>query len=50
MRQAVSFPFPHPDTFRALFASYIVGFLILFPGFVYFWRLFMHDKRYVRPK
>ncbi|KJE25716.1 cytochrome oxidase subunit II family protein [Geobacillus kaustophilus] len=42
--------FTHPDTFRALFASYIAGFLILFPGFVYFWRLFMHDKRYVRPK
>ncbi|MBA2873913.1 cytochrome d ubiquinol oxidase subunit II [Thermaerobacillus caldiproteolyticus] len=42
--------FTHPNTFRALFASYIVGFLILFPGFVYFWRLFMKDQRYVRQK
>ena len=40
--------FTHPATFRALFASYIVGFVILFPGFVYFWRLFMKDKRYLK--
>jgi len=40
--------FTHPNTFRALFTTYIVGFLILFPGFFYFWRLFMKDKRYVR--
>lgn len=42
--------FTHPNTFRALFASYIVGFIILFPGFVYFWKLFMKDKRYMKPK
>jgi cytochrome bd ubiquinol oxidase subunit II len=42
--------FTHPNTFRALFTSYIVGFVILFPGFIYFWRLFMKDKRYVRQK
>jgi cytochrome d ubiquinol oxidase subunit II len=40
--------FTHPNTFRALFITYIVGFLILFPGFVYFWKLFMKDKRYLK--
>jgi cytochrome bd ubiquinol oxidase subunit II len=40
--------FTHPNTFRALFTSYIVGFAILFPGFIYFWRLFMKDKRYLQ--
>ncbi|AMA72264.1 cytochrome d ubiquinol oxidase subunit II [Aneurinibacillus thermoaerophilus] len=40
--------FTHPDTFRALFVSYIVCFAILTPGFLYFWRMFMKDKRYVK--
>ncbi|BCJ88529.1 cytochrome d ubiquinol oxidase subunit II [Effusibacillus dendaii] len=40
--------FTHPETFRALFASYIVGFLILAPGFIYFWRMFMKDRRYLK--
>jgi len=40
--------FTHPETFRALFASYIVGFLILFPGFIMFWKLFMKDRRYLK--
>jgi cytochrome d ubiquinol oxidase subunit II len=40
--------FTNPETFRALFTSYIVGFLILFPGFLYFWRLFMNDRRYLK--
>ncbi|MBD1380255.1 cytochrome d ubiquinol oxidase subunit II [Metabacillus arenae] len=40
--------FTHPNTFRALFITYIVGFSILFPGFYYFWKLFMKDKRYVK--
>ncbi|MBZ5753430.1 cytochrome d ubiquinol oxidase subunit II [Metabacillus rhizolycopersici] len=40
--------FTHPNTFRALFITYIIGFLILFPGFIYFWRLFMKDKRYLK--
>jgi len=40
--------FTHPNTFRALFVTYIVGFLILFPGFIYFWKLFMKDKRYLK--
>jgi cytochrome bd ubiquinol oxidase subunit II len=40
--------FTHPNTFRALFASYIVGFAILTPGFIFFWRMFMKDKRYVK--
>jgi cytochrome d ubiquinol oxidase subunit II len=35
--------FTHPNTFRALFVSYIVGFAILIPGFVYFWRMFMKE-------
>jgi cytochrome bd ubiquinol oxidase subunit II len=40
--------FTHPNTFRALFTSYIVGFVILFPSFIYFWRLFMKDRRYLQ--
>lgn len=39
--------FTHPNMFRALFVTYIVGFLILAPGFYYFWKLFLKDKRYV---
>ncbi|WP_059171488.1 cytochrome d ubiquinol oxidase subunit II [Bacillus sp. FJAT-27445] len=40
--------FTDPNSFRAVFATYIVGFAILFPGFIYFWSLFMHDKKYLR--
>ncbi|WML47233.1 cytochrome d ubiquinol oxidase subunit II [Neobacillus sp. PS3-34] len=40
--------FTDPNSFHAVFASYIAGFLILFPGFIYFWSLFMNDKRYLR--
>ncbi|TLS39161.1 cytochrome d ubiquinol oxidase subunit II [Pseudalkalibacillus caeni] len=42
--------FTHPETFRALIVTYIVAFFILTPGFIYFWRLFLKDKRYVKPK
>jgi len=42
--------FTHPNTFRALFASYLVGFAILIPGFILFWRMFMKDVRYLRAK
>ncbi|NQF17115.1 hypothetical protein HPY31_24900 [Brevibacillus sp. HB1.3] len=42
--------FTHPDTFHALFICYLVGFAILVPGFIYFWRLFMRDEQYVRQK
>ncbi|WP_312114651.1 cytochrome d ubiquinol oxidase subunit II [Brevibacillus reuszeri] len=42
--------FTHPDTFHALFICYLVGFAILIPGFIYFWRLFMKDEQYVRQK
>jgi len=42
--------FTHPNTFRALFVSYIVGFAILIPGFFYFWRMFMKDENYLRQK
>ncbi|MDR4935827.1 cytochrome d ubiquinol oxidase subunit II [Rossellomorea marisflavi] len=42
--------FTDPDSFRAVFFTYIAGFVILFPGFVYFWSLFMNDKRYLRQK
>ncbi|GAA4716489.1 cytochrome d ubiquinol oxidase subunit II [Brevibacillus fulvus] len=42
--------FTHPSTFRALFVSYIVGFAILIPGFIYFWRMFMKDESYLRQK
>lgn len=40
--------FTDPNTFRALFVSYIVGFAILIPGFIYFWRMFMRDENYLR--
>ncbi|WP_246942963.1 cytochrome d ubiquinol oxidase subunit II [Bacillus pinisoli] len=42
--------FTDPNSFRAVFITYIIGFAILFPGFVYFWSLFMNDKRYLRQK
>ena len=42
--------FTDPNSFRAVFITYIVGFAILFPGFVYFWSIFMNDKRYLRLK
>ena len=42
--------FTHPDTFHALFICYLIGFAILIPGFIYFWRLFMQDEHYVRQK
>jgi len=40
--------FTDPNSFRAIFITYIVGFAILFPGFIYFWSLFMNDKRYLK--
>ncbi|WP_407269437.1 cytochrome d ubiquinol oxidase subunit II [Radiobacillus sp. PE A8.2] len=40
--------FTDPSSFRAVFTTYIIGFAILFPGFIYFWSLFMHDKKYLR--
>ena len=42
--------FTDPNSFRAVFITYIVGFAILFPGFIYFWSIFMNDKRYLRQK
>ncbi|WP_077622230.1 cytochrome d ubiquinol oxidase subunit II [Sediminibacillus massiliensis] len=42
--------FTNPNAFRALFVSYVVGFAILFPGFIYFWKLFMKDKAYAKKK
>ncbi|MBL0385197.1 cytochrome d ubiquinol oxidase subunit II [Tumebacillus sp. ITR2] len=42
--------FTDESTFHALFASYLVGFAILTPGFWLFWRMFMRDKKYLRQK
>lgn len=42
--------FTDPNSFRVVFITYIVGFAILFPGFFYFWSLFMQDKRYLKAK
>jgi cytochrome bd ubiquinol oxidase subunit II len=42
--------FTSESTFHALFASYIVGFIVLTPGFYIFWRLFMQDDKYLREK
>ncbi|MBM7691362.1 cytochrome d ubiquinol oxidase subunit II [Peribacillus deserti] len=36
--------FTDPNSFRAVFIVYVVGFAILFPGFYYFWSLFMKNK------
>lgn len=44
----ISSAFTDPNSFHAVFVTYIVGFAILFPGFIYFWSLFMNDKRYLR--
>jgi len=35
--------FTDPNSFRAVFITYIIGFAILFPGFIYFWSLFMNE-------
>ncbi|OYD08620.1 hypothetical protein CHM34_06640 [Paludifilum halophilum] len=37
----------NPAMFDSLLISYAVGMAILVPGFIYFWRLFLKDKRYV---
>lgn len=42
--------FTDPNSFHAIFATYIAGFAILFPGFIYFWKMFMHDNRYLQKK
>jgi len=42
--------FTDEATFHALFWSYIIGFAILTPGFIWFWRMFMEDKQYVKQK
>ncbi len=39
--------FTDPATFHALSFSYIIGAAILIPGFIYFWRLFLKDRRYI---
>lgn len=36
------------EMFRSLLVSYGIGMAILVPGFYYFWRLFLKDKRYLR--
>ncbi|MCM3214997.1 cytochrome d ubiquinol oxidase subunit II [Niallia taxi] len=40
--------FTSPSSFHAIFATYIAAFIILFPGFYFFWKLFMHDKKYLQ--
>ncbi|MDR4886799.1 cytochrome d ubiquinol oxidase subunit II [Fredinandcohnia sp. QZ13] len=40
--------FTDPNSFRAVFTTYIIGFAILFPGFIYFWTIFMKDKKYLQ--
>jgi len=42
--------FTDPGAFKAVFITYIVGFAILFPGFFYFWKLFMKDRDYLKKK
>lgn len=40
--------FTDPNSFRAIFTTYLVGFATLFPGFFYSWTLFMKDKRHLQ--
>ncbi|WP_438445807.1 cytochrome d ubiquinol oxidase subunit II [Gorillibacterium sp. sgz5001074] len=40
--------FTNPAMFRSLAAGYAVGIAFLVPLFVWFWRLFMKDKRYLK--
>ncbi len=42
--------FTDPNSFHAIFATYIAGFAILFPGFIYFWKMFMRDSRHLQKK
>ena len=43
--QTIEMAFTDPASYRAVFATYIVGFVILVPGFYYFWSIFMRDQR-----
>jgi cytochrome d ubiquinol oxidase subunit II len=40
--------FTSPQMFNALLIGYIVGIGVLIPVFVWFWRLFLKDKAYLR--
>ncbi|WP_143286957.1 cytochrome d ubiquinol oxidase subunit II [Caenibacillus caldisaponilyticus] len=40
--------FTDPNTFRALSISYLIGLMLLLPGFIFFWKMFMADHRYIR--
>lgn len=42
--------FTDPNSFHAIFATYIVGFIILFPGFLFFWKMFMRDAHNTNQK
>ncbi|SMO93158.1 cytochrome d ubiquinol oxidase subunit II [Melghirimyces algeriensis] len=37
----------NPEMLRYLLISFMIGMAILVPGFYYFWRLFLKDKRYL---
>ncbi|CAM4398533.1 cytochrome d ubiquinol oxidase subunit II [Paenibacillus tarimensis] len=41
--------FTNPLMFRSLLIGYTVSTLVLLPVFVWFWRLFLTDKRYIKP-
>lgn len=40
--------FTNPAMFRSLAAGYAVGVALMVPLFIWFWRLFMKDKRYLK--
>lgn len=40
--------FTNPDTFYQMLIVYAVGFGILIPAFILFWRLFLKDRRYLK--
>jgi len=39
----------NPLMFRSLLIGYTISTLVLLPVFVWFWRLFLVDKRYIKP-
>ncbi|SFK45911.1 cytochrome d ubiquinol oxidase subunit II [Halobacillus dabanensis] len=40
--------FTNPETFYQMLIVYAVGFGILIPAFILFWRLFLKDRRYLK--
>ncbi len=42
--------FTNSAMFRSLLIGYTISTLVLLPVFIWFWRLFLKDKRYIKPE